>query len=188
MCIENEMAETKWQCTFVNVLENWYNEIIQLYFELISQLKLSNTNLCERCHLLCTSSSYQKSKSNDTREDVRLLSALKHIAQLHWEWHHDDGILCTLQPYCITFAVCAYWVLLRTKRERELAEEGQKARDIAVIWNGMKSGEQTIRIWDDNDDPITLKYAISNLQFCTYMSAYIFCRSIHTYTQWDKGK
>lgn len=33
-----------------------------------------------------------------------------------------------------------------------------------------ESGEQTIRIWDDNDDPITLKYAISNLQFCTYMN------------------
>lgn len=131
MCIENEIAVRQWQCTFVNVLENWYNEIIQLYFVLISQLKLSNTNLCERCHLLCTSSSYQKSKSNDTREDVRLLSALKHIAQLHWEWHHDDGILCTLQPYCITFAVCAYWVLLSTytQREKESWRERDRKRD-----------------------------------------------------------
>lgn len=96
---------------------------------------------------------YEQSDRERTKKDanVRLLNALKHIDRLHWEWHHDDGILCTIQPRLYYIRVFSLHTDCSNTKRNE-------------------SGEQTIRIWDDNDDPITLKYAISNLQFCTYMN------------------
>lgn len=87
-----------------------------------------------------------KREWQNVRESDESLSALKRITeQLHWEWHQPmTGILCTMQPDCITFRVFGLHTDCSNTKRNE-------------------SGEQTIRIWDDNDDPITLKYAISNL-------------------------
>lgn len=87
-----------------------------------------------------------KREWQNVRESDESLSALKRITeQLHWEWHQPmTGILCTVQPDCITFRVFGLHTDCSNTKRNE-------------------SGEQTIRIWDDNDDPITLKYAISNL-------------------------